>query len=199
MKCVPLPAWKLLKSHIWLICELFKERGCHHIKEIVTIRGAHQLLQTHQDFCWHKWMRYNSPTPASPEYFLAVVIWCRGKCKVRGCPGAVHVGWVSAAEALGREHTLSAGENWKPHKKTQQQFLHLPSEQELRARQSLGPARKDFSLSLQRALCFPHKIGLIWDPVNFSKEKNLLHQNIYYQCAQPWGVLSPSSESSNCS
>lgn len=71
------------------------ERGTES-KLSVPIRGTHQLLQTQQDFSWHKGMRYNPPTPASPEYSLAVLIFCRGKWKVRRSPDAVHGGWVSA-------------------------------------------------------------------------------------------------------
>lgn len=166
----------------WFVNCSKRESATTLSKLSVRIRGAHQLLQTQRHFYSHKGMRYNSPTPASPEYFLVVLIYCRTKWKVRGSPGAGHVGWVSAVmqQRHRAENTPAAGKNWKPHKKTQQLFLHLPTKQELRARQSLGPPRKRF-LSLSKGhFIFPHKIGLIYGPVNFSKEKNLLNLNIYY-------------------
>lgn len=162
---VPLSARTLLKFHICLMCELLKER--HSVSTLsklsVTIRGTQQLLQTQQDFCGHKWMRYNSPTPASPKYFLVVLIYCGGSWKVRrSLLSARGVGKCSpAAEALGREQTPSAGGNWNPHKKTQQLFLHLPSTQELRARQASGPSSKGFlSLSPKATLFFLTKLVL---------------------------------------
>lgn len=136
-------------------------------KLFVIVEGIHMLLRTCKNrqkslsvgLRLHKLMRYNSPILARPEYFLVACSYSRDKWKwmeVRRStwPCVFGMGKCGhAADVLDREHTASAVENWKPHEKTQQLFLHLHSKQKVSAGQYSDPPGKGIP-SLQRPLYF---------------------------------------------
>lgn len=113
----------------------------------------------------HELMRYYSPILASPEYFLVAWSYYRDKwkwVKVRRSTWSCVFGiskYGHAADVWDREHTASAVENWKPHEKTQQLFLHLHCKQKLSTGSLLTLLEKEFSLSKGHFI-FPLKICL---------------------------------------